>query len=154
MEKSLYSPNWYRAESTRPRLRSHARIHRHHYRGQLGYVLQDRTSGRFMRFSPAAYLVISLMNGQRTLQEIWDIACERLGDDVLTQDEMIALVAQLHQGDVLRAQVELSNLEAQVIELLQQRSGAVAMLSLGSAKWSRPIGTYPAATRASADNSA
>jgi putative peptide zinc metalloprotease protein len=102
MEKSLYSPNWYRAESTRPRLRSHARIHRHHYRGQLWYVLQDRTSGRFMRFSPAAYLVISLMNGQRTLQEIWDIACERLGDDVLTQDEMIALVAQLHQGDVLR----------------------------------------------------
>jgi putative peptide zinc metalloprotease protein len=102
MEKSLFSPNWYRAQDARPCLRSHARIHRHHYRGQLWYVLQDRTSGRFLRFTPAAYLVISLMNGQRTVQEIWDLSCERLGDDVLTQDEMISLLAQLHQSDVLR----------------------------------------------------
>jgi putative peptide zinc metalloprotease protein len=102
MEKSLFSPNWYRAQDARPCLRSHARIHRHHYRGQLWYVLQDRTSGRFSRFTPPAYLVISLMNGQRTVQEIWDLACERLGDDVLTQDEMISLLAQLHQSDVLR----------------------------------------------------
>ena len=55
-----------------------------------------------MRFTPPAYLVISLMNGQRTVQEIWDLSCERLGDDVLTQDEMISLLAQLHQSDVLR----------------------------------------------------
>jgi putative peptide zinc metalloprotease protein len=89
MEKSLFSSNWYRAQDARPCLRSHARIHRHHYRGQLWYVLQDRTSGRFLRFTPPAYLVISLMNGQRTVQEIWDLSCERLGDDVLTQDEMI-----------------------------------------------------------------
>lgn len=102
MEKSLYSQNWYRAEHAKPCLRSHARIHRHHYRGQLWYVLQDRTSGRFLRFTPAAYLVISLMNGQRTVQEIWDRSCERLGDDVLTQDEMISLLAQLHHSDVLR----------------------------------------------------
>jgi len=102
MEKSLYSPNWYRAEHARPSLRSHVRVHRHHYRGQLWYVLQDRTSGKFLRFTPAAYLVISLMNGQRNVQEIWDLSCERLGDDVLTQDEMISLLAQLHQSDVLR----------------------------------------------------
>ncbi len=102
MEKPLFSPSWYRVAKLKPRLRSHARIHRHHYRGQLWYVLQDRTSGRFLRFTPAAYLVISLMNGQRTVQEIWDLSCERLGDDVLTQDEMISLLAQLHQGDVLR----------------------------------------------------
>jgi putative peptide zinc metalloprotease protein len=102
MEKSLFSSNWYRAQDARPCLRSHARIHRHHYRGQLWYVLQDRTSGRFLRFTPPAYLVISLMNGQRTVQEIWDLSCERLGDDVLTQDEMISLLAQLHQSDVLR----------------------------------------------------
>lgn len=102
MEKSLYSSSWYQVADVRPCLRSHARIHRHHYRGDLWYVLQDRNSGRYHRFTPGAYLVISLMDGQRTVQEIWDLACVRLGDDVLTQDEMTGLLSQLHRANVLR----------------------------------------------------
>ena len=30
---------------------------------------------------PAAYQLIGLMDGQRTVQEIWEVACERLGDE-------------------------------------------------------------------------
>jgi len=111
VQKSLYSPSWYQVADIRPCLRSHARIHRHHYRGNLWYVLQDRNSGRFHRFSPAAYLVISLMNGERTTQEIWDLACVRLGDDVLTQDEMIGLLAQLHRANVLRGDTPTNTAE-------------------------------------------
>jgi putative peptide zinc metalloprotease protein len=103
MDKSLYSSSWYRVSAVKPRLRSHAHIHRQIFRGQLWYVSQDRTSGRFMRFTPAAYFVISLMDGVRSVQEIWDLACGRLGDDVLTQDEMIRVLSQLHRSDVLRA---------------------------------------------------
>lgn len=102
---SLHSASWYRVADLKPRLRSHARIHRQHFRGQLWYVLQDRTSGRFVRFTPAAYLVISLMDGRRTVQQIWDIACARLGDDVLTQDETIRVLSQLHRSDVLHGDV-------------------------------------------------
>lgn len=105
MEKSFFSPSWYRVAELRPRLRNHATIHRQHYRKQLWYVLQDRTSGRFQRFSPAAHLVISLLDGQRTVQQIWDLACSQLGDDALTQDEMIRLLAQLHSSDVLSGDV-------------------------------------------------
>jgi putative peptide zinc metalloprotease protein len=101
MEKSYHSASWYRVANVRPRLRSHARIHRHHFRGQLWYILQDRTSGRFHRFSPEAYLIISLMTGERTVEQIWEIACARLQDDVLTQDEIIGLLGQLHSADVL-----------------------------------------------------
>ena len=105
MEKSFYSASWYRVADVKPRLLNHARIHRQHFRGQLWYVLQDPASGRFHRFTPAAYLVISLMNGVRTVRQIWDLACSRLGDDALTQDEIIRLLAQLHQVDVLHADV-------------------------------------------------
>jgi putative peptide zinc metalloprotease protein len=103
MEKSLYSTNWYRVQNAKPRLRSHAAVNRHQFRGELWYVLQDRTSGRFLRFTPAAYYVMSLMDGERTVQQIWDMACVRLGDDVLTQDELISMLAQLHQSDVLQS---------------------------------------------------
>jgi len=102
MSESLFSASWYRVANVRPRLRSHAVIHRHLYRGQVWYVLQDRSSGRFHRFSPVANLVIGLMDGRRTLREIWNIACTRLGDDAPTQDEVIQMLASLHRADVLQ----------------------------------------------------
>jgi len=101
MDKSFHSQNWYRVAGLKPRLRRHARLYRNHYRGELWYVLQDRTSGRFHRFSPSSYMLISMMDGKRTVQEIWEIACERVDDESLTQDELIQLLGQLHAADVL-----------------------------------------------------
>lgn len=105
MSGPLFSASWYRVAGLTPRLRAHAQIHRHEYRGQLWYVLEDRSSTRFHRFSPPAYLVIGLMDGHRTVQEIWDTAMRRLGDEAPTQDEMIQLLGQLHRADVLQSDV-------------------------------------------------
>jgi len=101
----LFSNSWYRVAQLQPRLRSHAQIHRHRYRGQTWFVLEDRASQRFHRFSPQAHLFIGLMDGRRTVQELWETACERLGDDSPTQDEVIQLLSQLHASDVLQCDV-------------------------------------------------
>ena len=85
MTRSLWSSSWYRVAELTPRLRSHARIHRHLYRGRTWYVLQDRSTERFHRFSTQAYMVIGLMDGRRSVQAIWEAASERLGDDAPTQ---------------------------------------------------------------------
>ena len=100
--RPLFSPSWYRVAELRPRLRAHAAIHRQRFRGQTWYVLEDRVGERFHRFSPAAYLVIGLMDGQRTVQALWDLACDRLGDEAPTQGELIQLLSQLHAADVLQ----------------------------------------------------
>ena len=105
MAESLFSPSWYRVAGLKPKLRRHAHIHRHLYRGQTWYVLQDLSSERFHRFSPSAYLVIGLMDGRRTVQQIWDTALSRLGDDAVSQDEVIQLLSQLHSADVLQCDV-------------------------------------------------
>jgi len=94
---------WYRVAQLRPRMRAHGQLHRQHYRGDLWYVLQDHVSGRFYRFSPEAYALIGLMDGRRTVQEIWDAAGERLGDALPTQDDVLQLMAQLHAADLLAA---------------------------------------------------
>ena len=78
MAKSLFSTSWYRVADLKPRLRSHVEIHRQRFRGQVWYVLQDHASGRFHRFSPAAHLIISLMDGAHAVQQIWEIAGEQL----------------------------------------------------------------------------
>lgn len=111
MSDTLYSPSWYRVADMKPRLRSHAKIYRQVFRGQVWYVLQDRASGHFHRFSPSAHLVISLMDGSRTVQEIWDQSCAKLDDDVLTQDEIIRLLSQLHRSNVLQGDVPPDILE-------------------------------------------
>jgi len=49
--------------------------------------------------------VIGLMNGRRNVQEIWDAALERFGDDAPTQDETIRLLGQLHSAEVLQSEV-------------------------------------------------
>lgn len=103
MSQSLFSTSWYRVAEVRPRLRSHAQIHRHVYRGGVWYVMQNHSTGKFHRFTPVANLVIGLMDGKRTLQEIWDLACVRLGDEVPSQDEVIKLLSDLHKADVLQS---------------------------------------------------
>jgi putative peptide zinc metalloprotease protein len=104
VSSDLLSPLWYRVAELRPRLRGHVRIHRHHYRGELWYVLEDRVSRRMHRFNPEAHYLIGLMDGRRTVQEIWDSACTRFGDDAPTQDETIRLLGQLHSAEVLQSE--------------------------------------------------
>jgi putative peptide zinc metalloprotease protein len=105
MAESLFSPSWYRVAKLKPRLRRHAQIHRQQYRGETWYVLQDHSSERFHRFSPAAYLILGLMDGSHTVQQIWDLALGKLGDDAVSQDEVIQLLGQLHSADVLQCDV-------------------------------------------------
>ena len=113
MSGSLFSTSWYRVAEVRPRLRSHAQIHRHVYRGDVWYVLQNHSTGKFHRFGTVANLVIGLMDGKRTLQQIWDLACERLGDEVPTQDELIKLLSDLHRADVLQSDAPPDSRELQ-----------------------------------------
>lgn len=111
MSKSLFSPSWYRVASLKPRIRAHAEIHRHEYRGQIWFVLQDHASGRYHRFAPAAQRVIGLMDGKLTVQAIWATVTEQLGDEAPTQDEVIQLLGQLHGADVLQCDVQPDTME-------------------------------------------
>jgi putative peptide zinc metalloprotease protein len=112
----IFSASWYRVRGLTPRLRSHARIHRHQYRGETWYVLQEHAKGQLFRFSPAAYSIIGLMQGQSTVEEIWQKACSRLADNAPTQDDMIQLIGQLYRAGVLQCDVS-----PDAAELLQRQ---------------------------------
>ncbi len=105
MTERLFSPFWYRIAELKPRLRAHVRIHRHVYRGQRWYVLDNAAVQKQHRFAPAAHFVISLMDGQRSVEDIWALALDQLGDDAPTQGQMIALLAQLHSADAMLCDV-------------------------------------------------
>ena len=105
MSESLLSSSWYRVAQLKPRRSAHTRLHRHHYRGQRWYVLQNQSTGRCQLLPPSAHLLIGLMDGERTVQEIWDEAARQLGDDCPTQDEAIRVLGMLYFADSLRCDV-------------------------------------------------
>ena len=102
---ALFSGNWYRVSALKPRLRGHVRIHRHVYRGEIWYVVEDRVSGKYHRFNPTSYRVIGLLDGQRTLQAVWDRLTASLDDHTPSQDELVQLFGQLYAADLIQCDV-------------------------------------------------
>ena len=103
MAAPFLSASWYRIAELRPVLRAHARIQRQRFRGQAWYVLHDPASGKLHRFSPSAYRVIQLMDGRRTINQIWGEVAAQAGSAAPSQDDVLRLLAQLHAGDLLQA---------------------------------------------------
>ncbi len=103
--ESLYSASWYHVATLRPRLGAQVRFHRHVYRGEVWYVIQNPTTGRVHRLKTTAHALVTAMDGERTTQEIWDGALTELGDDAPTQEETLCVMGQLYVADVLRCDV-------------------------------------------------
>ena len=101
MAQSFLSADWYRIAPLKPRLRGHVDIHRQQFRGEVWFVVQDHTTGKYNRVTPAANFMLSMMNGRRRMQEIWEQACARFGDEPPTQGETIRLLSQLHGADLI-----------------------------------------------------
>lgn len=103
MTRSLFSSSWHSVADVRPRLAAQARIERHVYRGQVWYVVQDQSGGRYHRLSPAAYALVRGMDGSRTVQALWEQANASGTGDACTQNEIVDLLVQLHGADLLQA---------------------------------------------------
>ena len=117
MTTALLSTNWYRVAHLRPRLRGHVRIHRHAYRGEIWYVVEDRIAGKYHRFNPASYRVISLMDGKRDMATVWKRLTDLLADDTPAQEDVIKLLGQLHSTDLIQCDVD-----PDVAELFERRA--------------------------------
>ena len=116
MAKSLVSSNWYRLRNLKPRLRGHVQIHRHEYRGEAWYVIEDRLGGKHQRFNFASYRVIHLMDGRHDMDALWARLSAELNDDTPTQDDIIRLLGQLHAADLV-----MMDVTPDVAELFERR---------------------------------
>lgn len=108
MARQLFSPAWHSVALLRPRLVASVVIHRHVYRGEVWFVVQDPVSGKFHRLSPASHQFVRQMNGAATIQTIWDAMCARgaaPGGEIPTQEEIVNLLMQLHAADLMQGDI-------------------------------------------------
>lgn len=85
----------------RPRLRPHVQITRQHYRGRRWHVVHDPTSNQFYRLSPVAHEFVNLLDGTRTVEQVWQLSLETHGDGAPTQGEVVELLSQLYNSNLL-----------------------------------------------------
>ncbi len=105
VDRPTFSESWYRVCELRPRLRSTVQVHRQHYRGRMWHVVQDPASNQFFRLSDSAYQFVALLDGRRTVADVWQVCNEQLGDGAPTQGEAIQLLGQLYTTNLLGAEL-------------------------------------------------
>jgi putative peptide zinc metalloprotease protein len=98
------SSSWYRVARRSPKLRDHASVQRHRYRGSTWYVVQDHATGRVHRLSPAGYVVVAAMDGMRTVDQIWQEVGVDLAEEAPSQNDVIHLLAELNAADLLQTE--------------------------------------------------
>lgn len=89
----------------RPRLRPHVQITRQHYRGRRWHVVHDPATNQFYRLNPIAHEFIGLLDGKRSVEDVWKVSLDRHGDSAPTQNEVIQLLSQMYQSNLLSGDV-------------------------------------------------
>ena len=103
--ENIFSASWHSVSNLKPKLRQHVDVSSHKFRDNTWYLYQDTISGRTHQFPPTTHFFISLMNGKRTVEQIWEALNTRCGDDSPNQDDIIQLLAQLHFADIIKTNI-------------------------------------------------
>ena len=110
--QSIWSEHWHAVRKLQPRLRDGVQVLHRQLRRRAWVLLLDPITQRFHRLSPAVWRVLQLLDGRRTLDDVWLAACafpasasEQVGHAPISQSELVQLMASLHANDLLQSQV-------------------------------------------------
>jgi putative peptide zinc metalloprotease protein len=105
IERPTFSESWYRVSELTPQMLGAVNVYRQHFRGRKWYVLQDPSSNQFFRLNDPGYYFVAMLDGRRTVRQVWHHCVERWGDAAPTQGEVIHLLGRLHASNLLQGDV-------------------------------------------------
>ncbi len=105
MSDSLLSPFWYRISALHPRLRPHVSVRMQTTRGQAWYVLFNQATGRHHRVNAQAYELVGRLDGRHTVEEVWSVLLEQMGDEAPSQHDVIRILGQMTDAGLIQAEV-------------------------------------------------
>ncbi|MGS0755701.1 M50 family metallopeptidase [Roseateles sp. GG27B] len=113
--QAIWSEHWHAVRFLRPRLRHGVQALHRPLRGRAWVLLLDPVTQRFHRMSPQVWGVLQLLDGRRTLDEIWTAACAIparpsahtavAAHASISQTDLLQLMSSLHANDLLQSQV-------------------------------------------------
>ena len=103
--RPTFSESWYRVADLTPRLLTTVKVHGQHFRGKKWYVLQDPVSNQFFRLSETAYYFTAMLDGRRSVAQVWRHCMEKFEDAAPTQNEVIGVLGQLYHANLLYSNI-------------------------------------------------
>ncbi len=100
-QRSLFSAQWHRVRDVCPRLASDVTVSRHVYRGRTAYVLHRRAAVACHRLDAVSFELVDRLDGETSVGQVWDQAIVERDQQAPTQDEWIALLAELHAAELM-----------------------------------------------------
>lgn len=111
--QALFSEHWHLVRHLKPQLRGSVRALPRTLRGQKWVLLHDEFTHKFIRLTVYSWQVIALMDGVKTVEDIWEMACSSKTQyhtdeseyQVIGQHDLVNILSQLYQNDMLVTQV-------------------------------------------------
>ena len=97
----LHSANWYRVSSLHPNLQPGTRIQRQMLGGEEWFIFTNPVTQTHFRLNRKAYELIARFDGKHSVDTLWRGLLRVAGDEAPTQDEVIAVLAQLLESGLI-----------------------------------------------------
>ena len=101
MPASVFSDRWYRVVDLRPRLRPNVRVDRQLIRDEAWFLLSSGSKAKTHRLNVAAWAFVGRCDGERTVQQIWDLLLAANAEDLPTQGDIVQLLTQLYKAGLM-----------------------------------------------------
>ncbi len=102
-EHSAIPQQWPHVASLKPQLHRHIKAHPQVFRGSRWYILADAATGRHLRFNQAAYEFIGRLDGDQTVNEIYNQIEVSLGDQCPGRSDILNILMQLHSISAIKS---------------------------------------------------
>lgn len=86
---------WNHVANLRPQLHKHVTAHPHNFRGTRWYILSDAVRGKHLRFNDVAYEFIGRLDGDLSVEEIYQQIESRMAEDSPTRQDLLSILVQL-----------------------------------------------------------
>ncbi|MCM8540461.1 MAG: hypothetical protein NE328_09320 [Lentisphaeraceae bacterium] len=109
LKRTTFNESWYRMATLKPSLHPSVKVWRQYYRGELWFVLEDSVNNNFFRIKYPAHQFLGLLDGKRTVDEVWKLSLDVFGDEAPTQGEVISLLGQLYNSNLLLGDIPIDS---------------------------------------------
>lgn len=101
---STFSEHWHRVAHQRLALHPAVQTRKQWFRGDKWFLVMDPWNNSFFRVSPGAHDFMCRLAGVQTTEEVWEQCLVRDPENAPGQEEVIALLSQLHRASLLRGE--------------------------------------------------
>ncbi len=104
------------------------KLHRQIIRGEPWHVVQDDQTGKYHRLNEKSYSFVGHMDGQRTVQSLWERLCMQFPDNPPTQSDIVRIISQLYSTDLVSGSRNPNFVEMSRRKARQDRTAVIARI--------------------------